>query len=108
MSSFIQIGPRWSGGNEHLLGETLRGEWGWEGMVSTDAVLRSFMDPEQAIRFGSDIMLAPLGTATANTVNDAYDEDPVGIGEALRDRVHAVLYLVSNTDAMDNVSDSDN
>ncbi len=38
MSSFIHIGYKWSGGNPELLQNVLRDEWGFVGIVSTDAV----------------------------------------------------------------------
>lgn len=98
MTSFIHIGPRWSGGNEQLLGEVLRGEWGFDGVVSTDAVLGGFMDPAQAVRYGNDLMLAVLGSATVNATADALDDDPVGVGDGLRDRVHTVMYALLQTD----------
>ena len=60
MSSFIHIGYKWSGGNPELLQNVLRGEWGFVGLVTTDAVLGSFMDISLAIHNGNDIMLAML------------------------------------------------
>ncbi|WES63078.1 glycoside hydrolase family 3 N-terminal domain-containing protein [Microbacter sp. GSS18] len=98
MSSFINIGGRWSGGNEQLLQEVLRGEWGFEGVVSTDAVLGGFMDPALAVRYGNDLMLAMLPSSTASATEEALEADPVGVGGGLRDRVHAVLYAVLQTD----------
>ncbi|KQM82705.1 glycoside hydrolase family 3 protein [Agromyces sp. Leaf222] len=98
MSSFIHVGPRWSGGNEQLLQEVLRGEWGFDGIVSTDAVLGAFMDPAQAVRYGNDLMLAMLGNSTVSTTEKALADDPVGVGEGLRDRVHNVMYALLQTD----------
>ncbi|WP_127793737.1 glycoside hydrolase family 3 N-terminal domain-containing protein [Agromyces sp. LHK192] len=98
MSSFINIGGRWAGGNEQLLQEVLRGEWGFEGVVSTDAVLGGFMDPALAVRYGNDLMLAMLPSSAASATKDALAADPVGVGEGLRDRVHATLYAVLQTD----------
>lgn len=100
MSSFINIGGRWAGGNEQLLQEVLRGEWGFDGVVSTDAVLGGWMDPALAVRYGNDLMLAPLQHTAADGTQDAYDEDPVGVGEGLRDRVHTALYVVLQSTAM--------
>lgn len=99
MTSFINIGGLWSGGNEQLLQEVLRGEWGFQGVVSTDAVLGGFMDPKLAVRYGNNLMLAILPHTVIDSVNDALDEDPAGVGQALRDRVHTVLYSVLQTDA---------
>lgn len=101
MSSFINIGGRWAGGNEQLLQEVLRGEWGFDGVVSTDAVLGGFMDPALAVRYGNDLMLAVLPSSTVSATKDALKEDPVGVGEGLRDRVHAVLYALLQTDLFD-------
>ncbi|MDE0546235.1 glycoside hydrolase family 3 N-terminal domain-containing protein [Microbacterium sp. C7(2022)] len=101
MSSFINIGGRWSGGNEVLLEEVLRGEWGFDGVVSTDAVLGGFMDPTLAVRYGNDLMLAMLPSSAASSTKAALEDDPVGVGEGLRDRVHNVLYALLQTDLFD-------
>ncbi|WP_062528922.1 glycoside hydrolase family 3 N-terminal domain-containing protein [Demequina rhizosphaerae] len=99
MSSFINIGGKWAGGNEELLVDVLRGEWGFEGFVSTDAVLGGWMDPVQAALHGNDLMLGVLPTA-GDPVMDALEADPVGVGNGLRDRVHAVLFTVAKTNAV--------
>lgn len=101
MSSFINIGGRWAGGSEPLLQDVLRGEWGFDGVVSSDAVLGGFMDPALAVRYGNDLMLAMLGNTTVTQVNAAYDVDPVGVGNGLRDRVHAVMFALLRTDLFD-------
>lgn len=101
MSSFINIGGRWAGGNEQLLQEVLRGEWGFDGVVSTDAVLGGFMDPALAVRYGNDWMLAMLPSSTIKATKQAYDADPVGVGEGLRDRVHAISYALLRTELFD-------
>lgn len=100
MSSFINIGGSWAGGNEQLLQELLRGEWGFEGVVSTDAVLGGWMDPALAARYGNDLMLAPFASGSVKNTKAAYDEDPVGMAIALRDRVHNALYAITLTDAV--------
>ena len=64
MSSFIHVGTTWSGGNQALLQEVLREEWGFDGMVSTDAVLGSFMNPEQAVVSGNELMLTSFPSQT--------------------------------------------
>lgn len=101
MTSFINIGGIWSGGNEPLLQEVLRGEWGFEGVVSTDAVLGGFMDPALAVRFGNDLMLAPLSSSVERTINAELRADPVGVGYALRDRVRTILFALLQTDLFD-------
>lgn len=101
MSSFVHVGARWSGGNEALLQDVLRGEWGFQGVVSSDAVLGAFMDPGQAIIAGNDLMLAVLPSMTESAARDALAADPVGIGEGLRERVHAVMFALLHTDLFD-------
>lgn len=99
MSSFSHIGHKWAGGNPELLGDVLRGEWGFEGLVSTDAVLGDFMDPTLAVRHGNDLMLDML-TPTGNIkkLKKAYQDDPVGIANGLRDRVHTTLFVLLQTE----------
>ncbi|WP_430645501.1 glycoside hydrolase family 3 protein [Agromyces sp. GXS1127] len=102
MSSFINIGGVWAGGDQQLLQEVLRGEWGFDGFVSTDAVLGSWMDPVQAALHGNDLMLTVLNpSAGAATIRAAVDDDPIGVGNALRDRVHTVLFAVLETQQSD-------
>ncbi|AMB59853.1 glycoside hydrolase family 3 protein [Microterricola viridarii] len=101
MSSFVHVGARWSGGNEALLEDVLRGEWGFQGVVSSDAVLGAFMDPGQAIIAGNDLMLAVLPSVTESAARNALAADPVGIGGGLRDRVHAVMFALLHTDLFD-------
>ncbi|WP_159451360.1 glycoside hydrolase family 3 protein [Demequina sp. NBRC 110054] len=101
MSSFINIGGKWAGGSSELLQDVLRGEWGFEGFVTTDAVLGSWMDPAQAALHGNDVMLAVLAPGTVSATEKAVEADPVGIGNGLRDRVHQLLHTVTLTGAVE-------
>lgn len=97
MTSFILIGHKWSGGNPELLNEVLRKEWGFVGLVTTDAVLGGFMDVNKAIRSGNDLMLAALQTrAYVNSLPKAYKEDPVGVVKGLRQSTHNITYALVN------------
>jgi len=97
MSSFIHIGPHWSGGNRELLQYVLRDEWGFVGLVSTDAVLGDFMDVNLAIRSGNDLMLnALLSRATLGRINRLYRDDPVGVLQGLRNSTHNITYTMVN------------
>ena len=98
MSSFIHLGPRWAGGNEALLQDVLRDEWGFQGVVSSDAVLGSFQDPTQAVVAGNELMLTALPTQTIKQMEQAYKENPAVIGQGLRDRTHATTYMLLQTD----------
>ena len=96
MSSFIHIGPKWSGGNEELLKNVLREEWGFTGIVSTDAVLGGFMDSNLAVRNGNELMLNPLPTLRERQIRALYKKDPVGIVTGLRERTHNIAYTILN------------
>jgi len=102
MSSFIHIGPKWAGGNEELLKNVLRDEWGFRGIVSTDAVLGGFMDTNLAVRNGNELMLNPLPTSRERGMKDLYKKDPVGIATGLRERTHNIAYtLLNHTNALE-------
>jgi len=97
MSSFIIIGTKWSGGNPELLQNVLRDEWGFVGVVTTDAVLGGWMDVNHAIRSGNDLMLAMLVTRSSmREIDRLYKEDPVGIAQALRNSTHNLCYSFVN------------
>lgn len=102
MSAFTHIGHKWSGANPELLQEVLRGEWGFEGFVTTDAGMPGgFMDAGLACRNGNDLML-DMGLAnSAKAVEKAYKEDPAGVLLGLRQCAHNLLYTILNdTDAV--------
>ena len=94
MSSFIHIGYKWSGGNPELLQNILRDEWGFVGIVSTDAVLGGYMDLNLAIRNGNDLMLNPVPTANERYFDELYKEDPVGVTQAIRECTHNICYSI--------------
>lgn len=96
MSSFTHIGHKWSGGNPELLQDILRNEWGFAGMVTSDAVLGGFMDPGLAARYGNDLMLEMGIASSARTFNKLYKADPVGLTIGLRERVHNLCYVIVN------------
>lgn len=103
MSSFIHIGHKWSGGNPELLQNVLRDEWGFVGVVSTDAVLGGFMDLNLAVRSGNDLMLSPVPTFNERYFDKLYKDDPVGITQGVRECTHNICYaIVEYTNLLDN------
>ncbi len=102
MSSFVHVGYKWSGGNPELLEDVLRTEWGFNGVVTTDAVIGGFMDNTLAVRNGNDLMLDVLSASNhISQFKKAYKDDPVGIGQGLRDRVHNVCFALLQTNLFD-------
>lgn len=109
MSSFINVGPIWSGGNDDLLNGVLRGEWGFDGIVTTDAQLGSWMNPVRAVLSGNELMLSAFsGDANEKMLNEAYQKMPVAISNALRDRIHTIMYnIVNHSNAVTRASEEE-
>lgn len=96
MSSFAHIGYKWSGANAELLINVLRHEWGFNGLVVTDAVQAKFMDVNLAMRYGNDLMLDPIPTVNKRYFKKFYKADPVGVTKALRECTHNICYAMVN------------
>lgn len=93
MSSFNRIGTIWAGGSYALLTEILRKEWGFEGCVVTDYSLPRYMNVDQQIRAGGDLVFnqgdkSPGKDYTATQVT------------AMRNAAHNILYAIANSNAM--------
>lgn len=91
MSAFVRLGTVWCGANYDLLTNVLRNEWGFHGMVITDYDGMSYMNVDQAIRAGNDIMLSTLG-------DEPRDKSNTG-KQAMRNASHNILYTVVNSNA---------
>lgn len=96
MSSFNYIGLKWAGGCPELLQNVLRGEWGFQGMVITDYFGGyGYMDADQAIATGNDMMLSTLGSDGATL-----DASTDGAGKTnMRNACHNILYTIANSNA---------
>lgn len=98
MSSFSYIGEKWAGANPNLLQGILRDEWGFEGLVSSDAVF-GFMKAKDAIVAGNDLMLDVLGPISSKKgLDKAYKENPEWIAHGLRNSAHNIFYTILKTD----------
>ena len=96
MTAFTHLGYKWCGANPELLQDVLRDEWGFVGMVTTDAALAGFMNAGLACRNGNDLMLEMGLADSANVVEEAYKTDPVGILLGLRECAHNLCYAILN------------
>ncbi|MUK88506.1 beta-glucosidase [Ornithinibacillus sp. L9] len=95
MSSFSLIDGKWA--NPALLNGMLRDEWGFEGVVSSDAVF-GFMEAPQAITSGNDLMLDVLtAPKQKQLLEEAYEEHPEAITVGLRNSMHNALYATLKT-----------
>ncbi len=94
MSAFNYIGNRWAGGSNALLTQVLRNEWGFVGLVETDYFgVYGYMNADQAIRNGGDLMLVNYPTAA----NDMKYTETAGAQQELRRAAKNILYTVANS-----------
>lgn len=92
MSSFNYIGNTWAAGSSALLNNVLRDEWGFRGFVLTDYFGGyGYMGADQAIRGGTDAMLA-----TTNISNHITDKSATSL-QAMRTACHNILYTTANS-----------
>lgn len=97
MSSFSYLNGQWAGGNSALLNDLLRDEWGFEGLVSSDAVF-GFMHADDAVVSGNDLMLDIMNnSANKKRLKAAYETDPAGITQGLQTSIHNTLYALLQT-----------
>lgn len=93
MSSYNRIGTVWCSASSALLRDVLRNEWGFEGFVVSDYSWNmtgtGYMNPVIAVYNGNDTILSGVWIVNApshiSVVKQAYENDPVGMGKALRE-----------------------
>ena len=97
MSSFNRIGCIWSGAHKGLLTEVLRNEWGFVGVVQTDAYVGTHMHMAlaESIVAGNDFTMG----GSNPTALDNYKNN-VTVANALRETVHRILYTKLHSNAM--------
>lgn len=109
MSAFNRIGATWAGGSKPLLTDVLRGEWGFNGFVITDAGVGpqgEYFDALQAVEAGNDLMLGfvlntPNDNAFEGQLKTYLKEDRAGTLTALRKAAHNICYYVLQTSKME-------
>lgn len=104
MSSFNFIGLKWAGGHKELLTDVLRNEWGFEGLVLTDANMYPHMNPLNMIYAGGDasldVMAVWQGGDNQNKIMLAAAKDPattIGATKSLYQASKNVLFAVSRS-----------
>jgi len=104
MSSFNFIGLSWAGAHKGLLTEVLRNEWGFEGLVLTDANMYPHMDPIKMIYAGGDVTLDVMavwqGGDNQNKMMLAAAKAPetqIGATKSLYQASKNVLFAVSRS-----------
>lgn len=104
MGSYVRLGCTWTGASKELMTDLLVGEWGYNGIVDTDAALFSFMEARSGVMAGT--------TDFAVTNNWRSDElmktieTDADLYAAVREAAHRNLYVIANSAEM-NGYDSD-
>ncbi|MGM9537463.1 MAG: glycoside hydrolase family 3 C-terminal domain-containing protein [Candidatus Onthomonas sp.] len=99
MSSMNNIGSTQAGSCKSLCTTVLRDEWGFQGMVITDAYGFG-MDISSGIAAGNDMALSTTGaTFTSDTNSNT-------VQQQMRTACHNILYTVANSNAFDLIDTS--
>ncbi len=109
MTAYNRIGAEWCGGSKALLVDLLREEWGFDGFVITDASIDltgdGYLDPALAVYARNSGILTMLYVITAvttrNALKEAYEKDPIGMGNAMRLCVYDICRMKMRTNAFD-------
>ena len=94
MSSDNRIGPKWVGESEALLQNVLRDEWGFRGTVISDFYKPQYMNVDQGLSAGNDLVLYLLPTKLNNVTTDTDWGQ-----QNMRKASHNILYTVVNSHA---------
>lgn len=101
MTSFNYLGALWTGSHEGLLTELLRKEWGFEGVITTDACVYPYMDAVKMLHAGGDLIIdsfgAFLGQSSKETklLKAAYsDKNAYATVHALQKAAKDILYAL--------------
>lgn len=98
MSSFNRIGATWAGGSAALMDTVLRDEWGFEGFAISDFNLYPYMNPNEGISAGTDLMLT---FQPSKSFNDSSSAKAV---TDIRTATHNILFTVANSNAMNGLA----
>ena len=107
MSAYVCLGTTWAGASRALITDVLRGEWGYDGVVLSDASVFSvdYMDANLAIRAGNDMMLNLAEGATIEPYGHIYPNtlviDNNTARAAMRAACHNILYVLANSAAVE-------
>ena len=107
MSAYNRLGTDWCGGCSELLNDLLRTEWGYTGYVisdySSNMTGTGYMSPVVAVYNGNDTMLTGLWLISMPShiieMRKAYNNDPIGFGNALREACRNIMNVKMKTKA---------
>ena len=105
MVSMNRIGSKWSGAHSGLMTETLRNEWGFEGLAITDQAsfeVFAYEDLRAGLAAGTDLWLntdTELWKLSSSDMNDT-------IVAAMQSTAKNIVFAISRSNAMNGLSSS--
>ena len=98
MSAFNRVGPTHVAAHAGLMNGILRGEWGFNGYLITDAVKSAqYFLPRETLMAGNDSMLMGSNNGTVwNFTAESIADDPV-VQAGIRESFHRKLYFYANS-----------
>lgn len=101
MSAYSRLGKTWCGGNDVLLKDLLRTEWGYSDYVISDfsvhGLYGSYMNPLQATYAQNDANLTGIYVVQFLSIKKAmkqeYKENPAAFGTAMRTCVRDIIHM---------------
>lgn len=100
MASFSRFGNVWAGGSYNLMTQVLRNEWGFKGFVVTDISQYKYLNVDQMIRAGTDMLLYSAQNGKPNLVSTDNNSLTATQVAAMQRAAKNILYTVANSNAM--------
>lgn len=102
MTAMNRVGMRYASAHSELLNNVIRGEWGFEGIVITDAALsqNEKIRPREVLLSGTDLFLC---TNRGVFEIENFENDAVVL-QALRQASHRILFAMVNSNVMNGIT----
>ena len=107
MSAYNRVGCRWAGAHKSLLTNVLRDEWGFDGVIVTDAMTnsRNWMDFRIGLEAGNDLWLNTSANLTDTLME--YAKADKQLVANMREACHHYLYAMVNSLAVNGLASTD-
>lgn len=116
MSAYSRLGKTWCGGNNVLIKDLLRTEWGYKDYVISDfsvhGLYGSYMNPIQATYAQNDANLTGIYAvqfvSIKNAMKQEYKKNPVAFGIAMRECVRDIIQMKMTSTAFSSIVSEEN
>jgi beta-glucosidase len=107
MGAATHIGTDWQAASYELITKMTRGEWGFQGVFSTDMGLEAMPgNVDKLLRAGCDVRMhfMPLETAMDFSTPTLTDKTTATYKQAVRHSMHDLCYAYANSNLMQNMA----